>query len=69
MVPGWTRATTTRGTGNCSIDSPLPSHGSSNLADSSLLNGLTWTMPGCVRIASAAAVTSRSRSRPVCGRT
>ena len=26
-------------------------------------------MPGCVRIASAAAVTSRSRSRPACGRT
>jgi hypothetical protein len=48
---------------------PLPSHGSSSLADSSLLNGLTWTMPGCVRIASAAAVTSRSRSRPDCGRT
>src|SRR6185295_18940943 len=59
----------TRGTGNCSIDSPLPSQGSSNLADSSLLNGLTWTMPGCVRIASAAAVTSRSRSRPAWGRT
>ena len=34
-----------------------------------MLNGLTWTMPGCVRIASAAAVTSRSRSRPACGRT
>ena len=51
------RATMTR-TGNCSIDSPLPSHGSSSLADSSLLNGLTRTMPGCVRIASTAAVTS-----------
>ena len=68
-MPGWTRATMTRGTGSCSIDSPLPSHGSSSLADSSLLNGLTWTMPGCVRIASAAAATSRSRSRPACGRT
>src|SRR5882757_1519664 len=59
----------TRGTGSCSIDNPVPSHGSSNLADSSLLKGLTSTMPGCVRIASAAAAVSRSRSRPVCGRT
>src|SRR6185369_14655185 len=59
----------TRGTGSCSIDSPLPSHGSSNLAESSLLNGVTWTMPGCVRIASAAAAASRSRSRPAMGRT
>src|SRR6476469_1741416 len=58
-----------RGTGSCSIDTPLPSHGSSNLAESSLLKGLTWTMPGCVRITSAAAAASRSRSRPAAGRT
>src|SRR5580704_6984661 len=59
----------TRGTGNWSIDNPLPSHGSSSFADSSLVNGLTWTMLACVRIASAAAAVSRSRSRPAAGRT
>src|SRR5882757_9134987 len=59
----------TRGTGNSSIESPLPSHGSSSLADSSLLNGRTSRMPGCARIASLAACASRSRSRPATGRT
>ena len=41
----------TRGTGRSSNERPLPSHGSSNLADSSLVKGLTSTMPGCARIA------------------
>ena len=53
MVPGWTRATITRGTGSSSSDRPLPSHGSSNFADSSLVNGRTSMMPGWLRIASA----------------
>src|SRR5260370_41040291 len=34
---------------------PLPSQGSSNLADSSRVKGLTSTMPDCARIASATA--------------
>src|ERR1700761_7428666 len=69
VEPGCTRATMTRGTGNSSSDRPLPSHGSSNLPDSSLVKGLTSTMPGWPRTASAAAVVSRSMSRPVAGRT
>src|SRR6478752_43073 len=68
-VPGWTRAIITRGTGRSSSESPLPSQGSSSLADSSLVKGLTSTMPRCARIASAAATTSRSISRPASGRT
>src|SRR6202043_3328669 len=64
-----TRATITRGTGRSSSDSPVPSHGSSSLADSSLVKGLASTMPGCPRTASVATAESRSRSRPVCGRT
>ena len=68
-APGAIRATMTRGTGSSSSDSPLPSQGSSNFADSSLLNGLTSTMPGCVRSVSAAAAASRSISRPATGRT
>src|SRR6185295_17466859 len=69
VVPGWTRATITRGTGNCSIDNPVPSHGSSSLADSSLLKGRTSTMPGWPRNVSTTAAASRSMSRPVSGRT
>ena len=46
MVPGWPRATITRGTGRSSSDSPLPSQGSSSFDDSSLLNGLTSMIPG-----------------------
>src|SRR5882757_9370497 len=68
-VPGCTRATITRGTGRSSSERPLPSQGSSNLADSSLVKGLISTMPGCARIASATAAESRSMSRPACGRT
>jgi hypothetical protein len=59
----------TRGTGRSSSDSPLPSHGSSSLADSSLLNGLTSTMPGCDRMVSITAALSRAMSRPAAGRT
>ena len=59
----------TRGTGRSSNDNPVPSHGSSNLADSSLVKGLISTMPDCARIASATAATSRSISRPAAGRT
>src|ERR1700744_728900 len=69
VLPGWTRATMTRGTGSSSSDRPLPSQGSSNLADSSFVKGLTSTMPGWLRIASTAAAESRSISRPVAGRT
>ena len=36
----------TRGTGSSSSDRPLPSHGSSNLANSSLVNGLTFDDAG-----------------------
>src|SRR4051794_25233257 len=68
-VPGCTRAMIMRGTGRSSIDSPVPSQGSSSLPLSSLLNGLTSTMPACARMASVTAAVSRSRSRPVCGRT
>src|SRR6202047_3813553 len=59
----------TRGTGRSSSARPVPSHGSSNLADSSLVKGLTSTMPGCALIASATAKASRSISRPGKGRT
>src|SRR5450756_2212494 len=59
----------TRGTGRSSSESPLPSHGSSNFADSSLVKGLISTMPGWLRIALATAAASRSRSRPATGRT
>src|SRR5258707_6429592 len=69
VVPGWTRATMTRGTGKSSSDNPLPSHGSSSFADSSLVKGVVSGMPGCVRIASVTAAASRSRSRPAAGRT
>src|SRR5438270_1094958 len=69
MAPGWRLATITRGTGNSSSDRPLPSHGSSSLADSSFVKGLISTIPGSARMASAAAATSRSISRPACGRT
>src|SRR5882724_8249244 len=68
-VPGWTRAIITRGTGRSSSESPLPSQGSSSLADSSLVKGLISTMPRWARIASATAATSRSISRPAIGRT
>src|SRR4051794_23251306 len=68
-VPGCTRAMIMRGTGRSSIDSPVPSQGSSSLPLSSLLNGLTSTMPACARMASLTAAVSRSRSRPVWGRT
>ena len=68
-MPGCTRATITRGTGRSSSDNPLPSQGSSNFPDSSLLNGLTSTIPGCVRIASVTAAVSRAMSRPATGRT
>src|SRR3569832_1515169 len=63
------RATITRGIGSSSNDRPVPSHGSRSLADSSLVNGLVSTMPGCARIASTTAAVSRSRSRPGVGRT
>src|ERR1700761_1513053 len=69
VEPGCTRATMTRGTGRSSSESPLPSHGSSNLADSSLVKGLTSTMPGWLWTASTAAAESRSISRPATGRT
>src|SRR5262245_42830292 len=59
----------TRGTGSWSSDRPVPSHGSSSLADSSLLKGRTSTIPAWLRIASTTAAVSRSRSRPVSGRT
>src|SRR5689334_4931032 len=59
----------TRGTGSWSSDRPVPSQGSSSLADSSLLNGRTSTMPGSARIASTTAAASRSMSRPASGRT
>src|SRR5690349_7991281 len=59
----------TRGIGNWSSDRPVPSHGSSSFADSSLLKGRTSTMPGWPRIASTTAAASRSTSRPVSGRT
>src|ERR1700754_1962369 len=58
----------TRGTGRSSKDSPLPSHGSRSLEDSSLVKALTSTTPDCARIAAEAAVASVSRSRPACGR-
>jgi hypothetical protein len=67
-VPGATRATITRGTGSSSSDSPLPSHGSSSLPDSSLVKGRTSTMPDWTRIAVTAAAVSRSMSRPAVGR-
>ena len=41
LVPGASRATIMRGTGRSSSDSPLPSHGSSSLPDSSLVYGRT----------------------------
>src|SRR5947209_19151721 len=69
MVPGWTRATITRGTGSSSSENPLPSHGSSKPAASCFVNDLTSTIPACMRMASAAAAASRSRSRPGAGRT
>src|SRR5262249_36028837 len=59
----------TRGIGNWSSDRPVPSHGSSSFADSSLLKGRTSTMPGWLRIASTTAAASRSTSRPESGRT
>src|ERR1700752_2932990 len=68
-VPGCTRAMMTRGTGSWSSDRPGPSQGSSSLADSSLLNGRTSTMPGSARIASTTAAASRSMSRAANGRT
>src|ERR1700742_364549 len=67
-VPGETRATITRGTGSSSSDSPLPSHGSKSLPDSSLVKGRTSTMPDWIFIAVTAAAVSRSMSRPACGR-
>src|SRR3984957_689408 len=59
----------TRGTGRSSSDNPLPSQGSSSLADSALVNGLISPMPAWARLASAPAAASRSRSRPATGRT
>src|SRR3954447_18180941 len=59
----------TRGSGRSEIENPLPSHGSSSLADSCVLKGLTSTMPLCARMACAIAAISRSRSRPAAGRT
>src|ERR1700687_1137827 len=59
----------TRGTGRSSSERPVPSHGSSSLADSSLVNGLTSTMPGWLRTACVTAAASRSRSRLATGRT
>src|ERR1700761_6120590 len=67
-VPGETRATITRGTGSSSSDSPLPSHGSKSLPDSSLVKGRTSTMPDWIFIAVTAAAVSRSMSRPARGR-
>src|SRR5690242_20565196 len=67
-VPGATRATITRGTGSSSSDSPLPSHGSSSLPDSSFVKGRTSTMPDWLRIAVTTAATSASPSRPAFGR-
>src|SRR6201996_7131105 len=67
-VPGETRATITRGTGSSSSDSPLPSHGSRSLPDSSLVKGRTSTMPDWIFIAVTPAAVSRSMSRPACGR-
>ena len=59
----------TRGSGRSEIENPLPSHGSSSLADSCVLKGLTSTIPLCPRMACATADVSWSRSRPAAGRT